>query len=345
MVSNLPSNLLSRFYALNFKKFVRSIFIFNFLLQRMLTYNYSISYSLREKIYRAINIWNSKLNKYIFIDNKNSIPCEISIDLLLKGVVLNICDVSPSKASYLLDSLSSMSQKKVKSPDSELQKVVYSQSDLASNYDFLSLASSQRVVDISTKYFGVPPVIAYLSAWKTFASCNKTNEMFFHMDHHGHKFLKLFYYLNDVEIGGGHHEYCHSTHRQDAFDKLILDSDNNNKHFKNAIYCKRKFGGGMRLDEHLVHDFIPEHLLKVGGQAGTSFIEDTRGLHRGTLLPAGHTRTIFQVLYVPNIIYKDRASGFAYNEALANCFKSSGLHPKIFERLFSNVFIDSRIRH
>lgn len=324
--------------ALNLKKYPKPHCVPNFLIQRFLIYNYSSAYGLRDAIYHIINSWNSRLNKYILPRRGNSSLTKMNGELFSQGVALNVSDISSAKASCLLDALSMMRQKSVKSANGDLQKIVYSQCDLASNSDFLSLACSKHVVELATEYLGVPPIIASLSAWKTVSSESEINEMFFHMDHHGHKFLKLFYYLDHVEIGCGHHEYCRATHRQNQFDKLIAERDNKNNHFKNAIFCKRKFGGNIRLDHSLIQDFIPDKVLRVGGKAGTSFIEDTRGLHRGTLLPVGHDRTIFQVLYLPNVNYKDKPLGFARNLELEKCYESSGLNRKIFERLISNVF-------
>ena len=237
---------------LNLRKFNKLLSVPSFLVQRFLTNDYSSPYNLRNAIYRIINIWNTRLNKFVAMNCDDTFSLDISDQLETLGFVLNISDISPVKASILLEDLSTMRQKSIKSATGELQKIVYSQDDLASNYDFLSLASNKHVVEVATQYFGVPPIIAYLTAWKTFPSQNEVNEMFFHMDHHGHKFLKLFYYLNDVKIGRGHHEYCSSTHKQDRFDRLINERDNKNNHLKNAIHCKRKFGGGLWDADHII---------------------------------------------------------------------------------------------
>lgn len=324
--------------ALNLKKYPKPHSVPSFLIQRFLVYNYSSPYGLRDAIYHVINLFSSRLNKYVLPRRGNESLMKMNSELSSQGVALNVCDISSAKALCLLDALSTMRQKSVRSAKGDLQKIVYSQVDLTSNLDFLSLACSKHVVELATEYLGVPPIIAYLSAWKTVSSGSEVNEMFFHMDHHGHKFLKLFYYLNHVEIGCGHHEYCSATHKQDHFDRLIKERDNKNHHFRNAIYCKRKFGGGIRLDNALINDFIPEKVLKIGGKAGTSFIEDTRGLHRGTLLPDGYDRTIFQVLYLPNRNYKDKPLGLVKNQALEKCYVSSGVHSKVLDRLFSNLF-------
>ena len=70
-------------------------------------------------------------------------------------------------------------------------------------------------------YFNAIPKIAFLKAWKVNSGAGDLAEMSFHMDHHGHRFLKAFWYLNDVEEGSGHHEFIKKTHMQPAFDKFL----------------------------------------------------------------------------------------------------------------------------
>ena len=39
--------------------------IVNLFIQRLLTYDYRTPYLLRNTLYRAINLWNARLNKYV----------------------------------------------------------------------------------------------------------------------------------------------------------------------------------------------------------------------------------------------------------------------------------------
>ena len=334
----MPLKFFEKLNLFLFKKKFLNAFSFNFWLQRLLVHDYRSPYVVREKIYKAINIWNSRLNKYVPTAYSASLNIKSCASLMSQGILLNTFDIHPTKAQSLLDLLFKMNSKEINSSTGQTQKIVYSQADIVKSLDFLEIACSPRVVDVATQYLGVPPIIAFISAWTTFSSDSETNEMFFHMDHHGHRFLKLFYYLTDVEIGSGHHEFCRSTHNQVEFDKIIHIKDNPNGHFRNAILSKRKYQGGFRLEKSLVYDFIPERVLQVAGKPGTSFIEDTRGLHRGTLLKQGSSRTILQVLYLPNYNLKDTRINFPANEALSMCRESSTLHPIIFDRLFSNIF-------
>lgn len=129
--------------------------------------------------------------------------------------------------------------------------------------------------------------------------------MSFHMDHHGHKFLKLFFYLTDVSLSEGHHEFIVQTHIQNNFDELIKKLDNKNKHLFTQIKSKRQYGGNFLINDKLIEKFLKKNIIQIHGKARLPFIEDTRGLHRGTSFKDAPKRTVFQVLYTSSNNYKD----------------------------------------
>ena len=59
----------------------------------------------------------------------------------------------------------------------------------------------------------------------------------------------------------------------------------------------------MKRGGFLIHDdsLLPlwDSVISVVGKAGRGFMEDTRGLHRGTILPSSHKRIIIQALFLP----------------------------------------------
>ena len=74
-------------------------------------------------------------------------------------------------------------------------KDYYNSADLAENYYFLKLATDYEIIKLVSNYLGCVPIIQYLASWITYKHDEELNEMFFHMDHHGHKFLKLFFLI------------------------------------------------------------------------------------------------------------------------------------------------------
>ena len=161
-------------------------------------------------------------------------------------------------------------------------------SDYIFNKDLLSLIET---------FFGCAPKIQYFAAWSVTEGI-ETNEMFFHPDRHGHKFLKFFVYLNDVRENDGHHEMLPCS-QQSNFKNYIKGLPND---LKKAMLEKSKKGWykKIKLDTNLIIKEKKIKIKKIFGNSGTCFLEDTSCFHRGTkVLPSFNKRTIFQVLFTP----------------------------------------------
>ena len=275
-----------------------------------LAYQYE-NFSKREKVYnRLIENYDqglrtpSRVISTIFEDQKK--------DLEYNGYT----DLSP------LDQLSIKKIKMIISnnlrPTKNKLKFDVDQNILLSTLDILEVFTSFRVVRPIQLYLGVFPSLHSISAWQTEGSIDldRTPEMYWHMDHHGHKFIKVFFYLTDTVYGYGHHEFLKGSHYQQVFDQL-LDSMPTLEALKLSIEKKRKKRGAF-----FIHDdtLLPlrDSVLSVVGNAGTGFMEDTRGLHRGTILPPSHKRIIVQALFVPFNSGKDPI----YRPSISNSYYS-----------------------
>lgn len=81
---------------------------------------------------------------------------------------------------------------------------------------------------------------------------------FFHRDWDGLNFLKIFCYLNDVDINNGPHQY-------------VIGSHNNYSFFKSG-----------RIDEvDIFNKYSNDKIRTISASAGTYFCENTFGYHRG----------------------------------------------------------------
>lgn len=87
---------------------------------------------------------------------------------------------------------------------------------------------------------------------------------FFHRDWDTLGFVKVFCYLNDVGSDNGMHQYV----------KGSINSSKLNRH-------------GRFSDQEVHGAFATDDVLSIPGKAGTIFIEDTNGLHRGLPLLSG----------------------------------------------------------
>ena len=81
------------------------------------------------------------------------------------------------------------------------------------------------------------------------------------------KWLKFLTYINDVGIDNGPHCFIKKTHKN------------------NAIPFSLRSKGYVRIDDHneKIKDLINDE-IKIIGKAGTSIIEDTKGLHKGMVV-------------------------------------------------------------
>ena len=174
-------------------------------LNHLLTYKKELPYLLRHVL-------------FTFLQKKKARGYG-GIDLGVENLLIDGCLFLPEKvlnhevASDLRDFI--LAGPKVSKFDYSgvLLRDTYDQSHLMKHDTILKLVTDDDILTLATNYFGAQPKVAFIASWTTYADDPEDlGEMFFHMDHHGHKFLKMFYYLTDVDEGDGHHEYvCKTT--------------------------------------------------------------------------------------------------------------------------------------
>lgn len=145
----------------------------------------------------------------------------------------------------------------------------------------LELANHPAVLKAVEGFLGCKPTIAYKMAWWSLPADGMPQEAeFYHRDYDDYRFCKFFLYLTDVDERSGPHAF-------------IRNSSNTHK-----LVERRRF------QDHEVTEAFEEpadHLM-LCGNAGTAFLENTYGLHRG-FPPVDRPRLIFQVLYTLHPYY------------------------------------------
>ena len=131
-----------------------------------------------------------------------------------------------------------------------------------------------EIYDIGRKYFGAEPLLDHVSL-SISTNFNKDPDgeaaQLYHFDLDKPKWLKFLTYVNDVGIDNGPHCFIKKSHKN------------------NAIPFNLRSKGYVRIEDHnsninrLIHDEI-----KITGKAGTSIIEDTKGLHKGLVVKKGY---------------------------------------------------------
>ncbi len=159
-------------------------------------------------------------------------------------------------------------------PPATCHTAPYSQEDIIACPHLLEIANHPLVLATMTRLFGCKPTISNVALWWSLAGHSKPEQAeLFHRDVDEWQFIKLFVYLTDVDEGSGPHVFLKGS---PAAAKLLQIRRYQDDEVNSA------FGG--------------ENVMRFTGKAGTAFLENTFGLHKGTL-PIARNRLLFQVQY------------------------------------------------
>ena len=122
--------------------------------------------------------------------------------------------------------------------------------------------------------FGCKPTISNISMWWSLPGHAKAEHAeLFHRDVDDWLFIKLFIYITDVDAGSGPHVFVRGSHNSPKLGKI-------------ARYT----------DEQVAQEFGQDNVLSLTAPAGTSFLENTYGMHKGQL-PSASRRLLLQAQY------------------------------------------------
>ena len=152
----------------------------------------------------------------------------------------------------------------------------------------------RRLLAVAAGMLGAKPTISYMTAWWSLPAGDGTAQHAekFHRDVDDWRFVKLFCYLTDVDDASGPHAFVRGSHRVNRLTQI------------------RRFS-----DEEVDRAFDARNIVRFTGAAGTCFLENTNGVHRG-IPPLDKPRLIFQVLYsLRPVIYGPKAPVAKLGEA------------------------------
>lgn len=163
------------------------------------------------------------------------------------------------------------------SPDNapaETHVAHYTYSQVVSCPHTLKIANDPAVLAIMGQCLGCKPTISSINLWWSMAGRAKAEHAeLFHRDVDDWRFYKLFIYLTDVDDGAGPHVFVKGSQNDD----LLLPI--------------RRYQ-----DEEVEKAFGKDRVMRITGKAGTAFLENTFGFHKGTLCQ-NKNRLLFQVQY------------------------------------------------
>jgi hypothetical protein len=139
----------------------------------------------------------------------------------------------------------------------------------------LEIANHPDIIAAVEGTFGCKPTIGYMQAWWSVPTPDGKPRYaeIFHRDFDDVAFLKLFIYLTDVEAENGPHEFILASHKDPGLRPI------------------RRYS-----DKEVMASFSSNRLVRFTGKAGTVFLENTTGLHRGLPVCKGR-RLILQIVY------------------------------------------------
>ncbi len=169
---------------------------------------------------------------------------------------------------------------------------VYDQATVLSCPAFVKCVQNPSYVRLMSEYLGAPATISSATAWWSFPDiAGDAGHQLYHHDRGDFRSCNLFVYLTDVDEMNGPHRYVLASHEMSHLLEWAQRFDAaGQSQFFNWIEQHRK------KDEHVLAFFTPERIVTFLGPAGTSFFEDTRGLHKGTALRSGR-RLAFEICY------------------------------------------------
>ena len=151
----------------------------------------------------------------------------------------------------------------------------YKQSDLLEIDELRSLAADKVIRQIVGRYLGCEPVFDFSVAWWSFPfgdGADSDAAQLYHFDLDRVRWLKVFVYLTDVEIYNGPHAFISGSHKNIG---------------------KKIWHEGRYSDEEVFKLYKKENEVIFTAPAGTIFIEDTLGFHKGCSVKEGK-RLVFE---------------------------------------------------
>ncbi len=141
----------------------------------------------------------------------------------------------------------------------------------------IKAAFAECLIDIATLYLKCIPAIGSLNLRKSFANnLPEFDTLYFHSDLNSPKFLKFFFYLNDVDENGGPFCYVKGSHK---------------KKFRG---WKRKYRWTF---EEICTIYGKERIINLTADLGDLIVANTTGFHRGTKVRT-NDRVMLTVDYV-----------------------------------------------
>lgn len=261
-------------------------------------------------------IWEDDLQQVIadlrkngYVVLKTKLPKQICDDLV-KFAETTPCLPSGDNQS------SSNSYVKYESKIPKAPSYKFKEPDLAENQLIQKLASDPYFIKIAGTYLKAAPVLDLIAMWWSTAFKKEADDntaQMYHFDMDRLKWLKIFFYLTDVDSETGAHCYIARSHRPGQ-----------------KPYEIRRRGYTRIPDKDLIKYYPRENFREISGKAGTIIIGDTMAYHKGKPLSRGH-RLILEFEYA-NCLFGAPVEKIKIKNASPEFIKLKQVFPKFFQK-------------
>ena len=154
--------------------------------------------------------------------------------------------------------------------------------------------NNHELIKLITAYLGAPPTISSVSMWWSFpVELAAAGMQTYHHDRGDFRSCNMFCYLTDVSTTTGPHAFVPQTHEIEILAPLAAQKFGSNPHLH------QKFWHWMeqhRKEDDEVQYYFGDAMMEFTGPQGMCFLEDTRGLHKGTA-PKSGKRLVFEIVF------------------------------------------------
>jgi hypothetical protein len=198
----------------------------------------------------------------------------------------------------------------------------FAEAELINHPDVQALMADPAIIAAAQAYLGTEPVVDVVAMWWNTAFSDRPDSeaaQYFHFDLDRVKWVKFFIYLTDVTSDSGPHYFIAKSHRTGGIPAALLAK-----------------GYARLTDEEISAHYPPQDFIEFAAPCGTILAEDTRGLHKGQNVRAGH-RLVLQIQFSNSLFgppYPKVAFKTMHNPNLAAMVQR---HPRIYSAYRSDA--------
>jgi hypothetical protein len=191
----------------------------------------------------------------------------------------------------------------------------FPEAELINHPDVQALMADPTIIAAAQAYLGTEPVVDVVAMWWNTAFSDRPDSeaaQYFHFDLDRIKWVKFFIYLTDVTSDNGPHYFIAKSHRTGGIPAALLAK-----------------GYARLTDEEVSAHYPAQDFIEFAAPCGTLLAEDTRGLHKGQNVHAGH-RLVLQIQF-SNSIFGPPYPKVAFNAIHdRNLMMMAQRHPRIY---------------